>query len=105
LSSEEMARLEESYFSTDAQFEELEIAEDELIDSYVRGELSKGERQAFEQSLLCSPRLMERLEFAQVMAHRLASSSAEVSPKVPIASKKSQDVSEGWWNRLFGLAS
>src|SRR6476619_2765400 len=76
LSDEERDRFEEMYFSDDAAFDEVEIAEGELIDRYVRGELSKPDRAQFESVVARSPRLVERVEFARVWKDKLAASSA-----------------------------
>lgn len=91
LSEEERAQLEERYFSDDEAFEELEIAEGELADRYVRGELSPGDRERFEQTLARSPRLAERVEFARVFADKLR------VPKSPAV----QTEKTSWWRSLF----
>ena len=87
----ERVRLEERYFADDAEFEEIEIAEEELIDRYVRGELSTSDRAAFEQTVTRSPRLMERVEFAKLFAGKLR--VAEAQPK-----------KAKWWEGLFGFS-
>ncbi|HJY29365.1 MAG TPA: anti-sigma factor [Pyrinomonadaceae bacterium] len=93
LSEEERARLEERYFSDDKEFEEIEIAEDELIDRYVRGELTGTDLKQFEQAVALSPRLMERIEFAKLFAVRLRPAEAPVvAPVKP-----------SWWERFFGV--
>src|SRR5690349_8338982 len=71
LSEEERAQLEERYFSDDAEFEEIEVAEGELVDRYVRDELPQSDRERFEQILAASPRLVERVEFARLFADKL----------------------------------
>ena len=91
LSEEERARLEERYFSDDKEFEEIEIAEEELIDRYVRGELAVTDRKEFEQTIARSPRLMERIEFAKLFAARLPT---EEAPVVGV-------VKRHWWERFF----
>src|SRR5262245_43346719 len=93
LSEAERARLEEGYFSDDKEFEEIEIAEEELIDRYVRGELTGTDRKEFEQTVARSPRLMERVEFAKLFADRLRPASA------PIVAP----VKRRWWDGLFGF--
>jgi len=93
----ERVRLEERYFSDDAEFEEIEIAEEELIDRYVRGELSTTDRAAFEQTIARSPRLMERVEFARLFAGKLRVAEAPVAAPAP---KKAN-----WWERLFGFSN
>jgi len=49
-------------------FEEIEIAEEELIDAYVRGQLSLDERRLLEKGLRSSPGLVERLHFARLLS-------------------------------------
>ena len=73
LSEAELDRVEERLFAAadrDSE-EQLSPAEDELIDSYVRGELSASEREHFESWFLTSPRRRERLELARTW-HSLA---------------------------------
>jgi len=89
LSKEEKTRLEEQYFLDDAEFEQLEIAEDELIDRYVRKELSAEDARRFEK-LLGSPGISERVEVARLIAKR----TAQVHQPAPAP--------VGWWQRLFG---
>jgi hypothetical protein len=52
----------------DQDFEEIDIAEEELIDAYVRGELSLDERKLLEKGLRASPHLVDRLHFARLLA-------------------------------------
>jgi hypothetical protein len=68
LSPTEEADFEERYFGDDEAFEELQIAEEELIDAYVRGELSAAEHALLASQIARSPRLYERAEFANTMA-------------------------------------
>jgi hypothetical protein len=97
LSAEEQARFEERYFVDDAAFEEIEIAEDELIDAYVRRELSPSERERFEQVFLRSERLIERVKFARTLTASVGSRSS-VTPQ-PVADAKSS-----WWKGLLSLS-
>ena len=91
LSDEEKALLEERYFSDDAMFEEIEIAEEELIDRYVRGELSNEDSERFAAVVADSPRLAERVEFARVWKDKLAVSAAPVGNV-----QKPLEPKEGW---------
>jgi anti-sigma factor RsiW len=97
LSEEEKRKLEEQFFSDDAEFEELEIAEDELIDLYVRNELSDDDRRRFEQTLQSSPRLNERLSFARLLVNKTTKTpSPEISLRTPAKSNNS------FWNWVLG---
>ena len=94
LSNEERERFEERYFSDDAEFEEVEIAEEELIDRYVRRELSASDAAQFEVRLARSAGLQERVDFAKLFADKLRTAGA-----AGVASSRKQS----WWQRLFGF--
>ena len=66
LSQEEREALEQRYFVNDEVWAELQAAETDLIDSYLRNELSVPQRDHFEQYFLASPRRRRRLEFARI---------------------------------------
>jgi hypothetical protein len=92
LSAKEKASAEEQYFSDAEGFEELEIAEDELVDRYVKDELSGSDKRQFEK-LLASPRISERVEIARLIAERSEARKGAMLPTpVPLP----------WWRRIFG---
>ena len=91
LPDSEAALLEERYFADDDVFDEIETAEDELVDAYVRGRLSAEDRKRFEAKLARSTRLAERVEFARVL-----SKAASPSPVV-----SDQPAKASWWRNLF----
>jgi hypothetical protein len=93
LSKEEETRFEEHYFADDAAFEEIGLAEDELIDAYVRGDLSHGDRERFEKSLVNSEGLVERVEFARVLSTSIS------APALPCLVEKD---GPGWWGAIVG---
>src|SRR6185369_106108 len=100
LTEEERSRLEKQYFLDDKEFERLEIAEDELIDKYVREELSAEDTRQFEK-LLVSPGLSERVEVARLLLKRTAlAPQAVTTASVPVESPQ-----VSWWDRLFGPAA
>jgi hypothetical protein len=105
LSEDEKGRMEEAFFADDAQFERLELAEDELIDDYVRQRLSPEEQQQFETKLRASPRLVERVHFARALAKKADSA---VLPEAEYLAEVAQPVSppapgrlKRWWATLF----
>lgn len=93
LSDAESARLEERSFVEDRVFDLIESAEDELIDAYVGGGLSSEDRERFENKLLKSERVAERVEFA-----RLFSKSA------PPQLVGYEPVNTRWWDRWFQVS-
>jgi hypothetical protein len=81
------------------EFEEIEIAEEELTDAYVRGELSLEERRLLEKGLRNSPQLVERLHFARLLADaadRAAEGEVSLSQRKELSPSR-----KSWWP--FGL--
>ncbi len=79
LSEAERTRLEQEYFGDDEFFEQLLVAEDELIDAYVRGELGGRKRERFESYFLSSPRQREKVKIARALVDCATQSSVAVS--------------------------
>src|SRR5262249_45164312 len=67
LSSPERDAIEDRYLTDEAFHEELLVCEGELIDAYVRGELSFEQRGHFERWFLRSPGRQEQLKFAKAL--------------------------------------
>ena len=67
---------------TDDDFStELEIAEDELIDQYLAGELSRNDRISFEQNFLTSPERAGKLKSAQALQRYFDRTPPDPEPK------------------------
>lgn len=85
----ERAEVERAYLSDQDQFEELNEAENDLIDAYVRGRLSAADRKEFEKHYLSSQQRRKRLQFAAALV--------EVSREL----RQSEGAAEpSFWNRL-----
>ena len=65
LPSEQQLLLEERLLTQDEVYEELVIVEDELVDEYLRNELSQSDREHFESHFIAAPEHQEKLRFAQ----------------------------------------
>lgn len=80
----------------DRDFEEIDIAEEELLDAYVRDELSLDERRLVEKGLRTSPHLVERVHFARLLADAAGRASER-----KVSSYRTQDESRArrrsWW--------
>jgi len=63
----EVERFEDEYFGVDETFALLLAAEDELIDSYLGGEMNPRDRERFENHFLLSPRRRQKVENARAM--------------------------------------
>src|ERR1043166_3635007 len=70
--AEELARFEQRLLADEKLYEELLIAEDELMEAYLSGELSSGEKARFEEHFLGSPRCRERVESLRALREVLA---------------------------------
>lgn len=70
LTDDERRLFEETYFQDDNAFAEVEFAEDELVDAYVRKQLTADDHARFERILQDSPRLLSRVQFATMLRQR-----------------------------------
>jgi hypothetical protein len=76
LPEEEQVRVEDRAFRDADYLGVLEGAEADLIDSYIRGELSQTERRHFERRFLTSPQRRTKVEHARALARVAAESKA-----------------------------
>ena len=91
---EERAHLiEERLFDSDATHESLCAVESELMDEYVRGELSATERAQLEQGVLATVEGQARLEFARTLQAGVAIDARRVD------GERSRSI----WRRLWSL--
>ena len=65
--AQEQEEIEGRYFSDPEYLALLEAVEDELIHSYVRGELSRRQQERFEKFFLCTRARRDRLRMAEAM--------------------------------------
>jgi hypothetical protein len=96
LEPEEQERLEKQLLTNDEYFEELLAAEDELIDSYVRGDLSEWERESFAQHFLAASERRQKLSFAETL-HRYVKVASVAEPPPAIVYGRRPPV----WKRLI----
>ena len=105
---QERERLEVELLADDDAFARLAVAEDDLIDAYVRGELVGEHRRLFEEHWLNSPRRLARVEFARgleaaadpVPGESQAEVTAEAWGQVADPSPR-----PGWAERIAGWLS
>ncbi len=94
LSESEQTALEEKYFTDPKVFDQVVKAEQELVDNYARGRLSRPVRERFEQSYLIHPKRRERARFAETLVIKLDQIEASNA-----AAEQAGAVS--WWQRLL----
>lgn|SRR5215213_254830 len=108
LDSDRRTQLEDSILSDSETYEELLVAEEELIDQYVAGRLSELEQQQFEAHFLITAERQKNLRFGQLLnryvnSHRFPTGQkdpAAVNPPV----KNSAPAPRPFWSRLSSLA-
>src|SRR5829696_6148116 len=71
LSESERGRVEQRYFDDDALYTKLLVTEDDLIDSYVQGELPRKDRERFERVYGADPRLRQKVEANRELLGRI----------------------------------
>lgn len=76
--------IEEHYFANDDYFENMLTAEDELVEAYVSGELSRRERKRFKEYLLPNPKWQQKVANIRALKHvvneeRIIVSSEKIS--------------------------
>src|SRR4051812_42964751 len=79
LPEDEQVKVEDRAFTDADYLGALEGAEADLIDSYIRGELSQTERRQFERRFLTSPQRRSKVEHARALARVAAESKASPS--------------------------
>jgi anti-sigma factor RsiW len=92
------AAIEQEFFADPAKFEEVWSAENDLVDSYVRGRLSRGERELFERNYLRSPKHRERVLIAGKLLEAADRSVSESSLASQII--ESVPYRRGWGRRM-----
>jgi len=84
LPAERLQNVEQRILADDEFHQEIEIAEEELLDDYVRGRLPPQERRLFEEHFLASPLRRQRLKFARAFQEKL-NSPAPATPRAFLA--------------------
>lgn len=96
LTEGEQQRLEESLLTSDELFEELLVAEDELIDEYLAGQLTASDRERFEQHFLSTPERFQKLRFARALKKHITAATSLESP-----ASSADDPHPSSWKRWF----
>ena len=92
LSQEELSQLEERLLADAAFYEELEIEEDELVDQYLRGELTLPESEYFETHFLRVPERQQKLSFAAALKKYVSLEAAGKEQEEPVVDSPAGDV-------------
>ena len=93
LSEEQQVEIEDRAFADKEYLASITAVENDLIDEYVRHELSEAERRKFESRFLASAERRKRVEFAKALT------------RVPPVAKKTQPASWSWRESLYAFIS
>jgi CHAT domain-containing protein/Tfp pilus assembly protein PilF len=96
-SESQRQKVEERLLTNEDFFQELEIAEDELIDQYVSDTLTSSERQNFESHFLLSTEHQRKLGFARALRKYVVIAAAEEKR----SAQNSRAYQPTLWSRLF----
>ncbi|MFN7929796.1 MAG: hypothetical protein U0Y68_17995 [Blastocatellia bacterium] len=96
LPEREQLQLEQAYFANSEMFEQVWDWENELVDSYVRGQLPKQERDLFERHYLTTLKHQQRV----AVARNLVQAADATLPREAIT-----DAAPSWWTNLLAFFS
>jgi hypothetical protein len=105
LPEREREQLEAEYFENDDAFEQMLIAEEELTDAYVRGELSTEERARFEARYLSSSQGRERVQFARALAGAVSAARSAETTVEPVVTEVAGTSGRSFFNSLRASAA
>ena len=101
LSEEQQVEIEDCAFADQAYLASITAVENDLIDEYVRNELSGAERQRFETRFLASAERRKRVEFARALAGVM--SEEAVPKKIVVRETKSWSWRDSIYAFINGL--
>src|SRR5215831_2238364 len=105
LSEEEGVHVEDRAFADAAYLGELEAAEADLIDAYVRGDLTQSDRREFERRFLASPGRRGKVEFAVALVRAMAEMKSSESLAVKSSFRQALAAAFGPWRWTFQFAA
>jgi methionine-rich copper-binding protein CopC len=100
LSEEIHQQFEERLLVEDSFLEELLVAEEELIDDYLKGDLSDDDRLSFEQHFLSSSERHQNLRFAMALSQYTANSMEQAESEFAKAKAPASTFNPTWTERL-----
>ena len=92
MSEDERSVFEARFVADESLFEQINVAEDELIESYVRGTLSTAEKTIFEREFLSTENRRRRVAFTRSMLDKIKKENVIVANKTELASAKNSSV-------------
>jgi len=81
VAEEQQNEIEERYFTDDEYFEKMLAAEEELVEAYISGELSRRERKRFDEYLLPNPNWQQKVANIRALKHIVNEEKVKASPE------------------------
>src|SRR5688572_8598526 len=100
LSEAEQHALEERLLTKNELFELLTVVEDELIEDYVDGTLSRAERSRVDKLFLSAPERRRKMSFAMAL-RRYVAAEAAAEPAAPRPASRVIAHPSSWWKQAF----
>src|SRR5512133_3197358 len=97
LPEEQQVEIEDRAFADKKYLASITSVENDLIDEYVRNELSGADRQRFKKRFLASAERRKRVEFARVLTGVI--SEQAVQKKIVVHETKSWS----WWDSIYAF--
>src|SRR5262245_19277092 len=87
LPDEELERFEDECFAQEEWPTQIELVEEDLIDAYLRNELTPERRQSFEENYLITQVRLERVSMAAALLHHIdeRNAASQRAADVPLA--------------------
>jgi len=101
VSEQEQNEIEERYFADDEYFENMLAAEDELVEAYVSGELTRRERKRFDECLLPNTRWQQKVANIQALKRVVNEEKFRVSPAKLTLFQRFADFCQHFWASIF----
>lgn len=93
----EQLALEQEYFADNEKFEQVWDSENELVDGYVRDQLTRRERELFERNYLTIPRHQQKVATARSLVQAADETIAEETTVIEPQPKPS------WWSNFLAF--
>ena len=98
LPQKDLAALEERLFTDKGSYEELLVAEDELIDEYLADRLSGADRKSFESHFLIAPERQQKLRFSRAFRKYVKLNEVAYLQKGTTKSERPNSLVEKLWS-------
>lgn len=110
LSEKQQQKIENAYFTDKALFEKMIAAEDDLVEAYINGKLSRREKKQFDAHLLPQPKWRQKVAAVKALQQVVNEQPAALRPVQADGLAKLFERGREWWaslvqpKRVFALS-